>query len=257
MNVQKTALVTGSARGIGYATAKLLAENGYHVIVSAVRSAEDAKPVMETLSGLSCEYLRLDIADAESRDRAFAYIAQTTGRLDVLVNNAGVAPLVRADLLETTEESYDRVMNINLRGTFFMCQRAANIMLKMQKQNLPEYAPRIVNIGSISAYTASTSRPEYCISKAGVGMVTALFADRLADEGIPVFEVRPGIVQTDMTKAVTEKYQKLIADGITPIRRFGQPDDIAKTVLAACSGLLDFAAGQVLNADGGFHLRRL
>jgi 3-oxoacyl-[acyl-carrier protein] reductase len=257
VSMQKTALVTGSARGIGHSTAKLLAENGYHVIVSDVLTAVSAQSVLEDMEGLSCEYQQLDIACAENRKSIFTYIRQTAGRLDVLVNNAGVAPQVRADLLETSPESFDRVLSINLRGTFFMCQAAANAMLEFQKKGLHGYSPRIINIGSISAYTSSTSRAEYCISKAGIGMVTALFADRLANEGIPVFEVRPGIVATDMTKAVTEKYQKLIEEGVTPIKRFGQPLDVAKTVLAACSGLLDFTTGQVLNADGGFHIRRL
>jgi 3-oxoacyl-[acyl-carrier protein] reductase len=257
MIAQKVALVTGSARGIGHATAKLLAENGYHAIVSDVLAPEAAKGVLDDMAGLNCEYVQLDIASEESRESAFNSIRQTVGRLDVLVNNAGVAPLVREDLLKTSPESFDRVLGINLRGTFFMCQMAANAMLGFQKLGIPQYAPRIINIGSISAYTSSTSRPEYCISKAGIAMVTELFADRLACEGILVFEVRPGIVATDMTNAVTEKYQKLIGEGITPIRRFGQPVDVARTVLAACSGLLDFTTGQVLNADGGFHLRRL
>ena len=179
------------------------------------------------------------------------------GRLDLLVNNAGVAPLQRVDLLEMTEESFDRVLGINLKGTMFMCQAAARAMLAGKAQGLPDYQPRIVNIGSISAYTSSTSRGEYCISKAGVGMVTMLFADRLAHEGIPVFEVRPGIIDTDMTKVVHDKYDRLIADGLLPVRRFGKPEDVAKMVLACASGLLDYAAGQVLDADGGFALRRL
>ena len=257
MKNQRVALVTGSARGIGHATARLLAEKGYHVIVSDVSDESRSTELLADLAGLSCEYRRLDISEEESRKTIFEHIERTLGRLDVLVNNAGVAPLVRADLLETSMESFDRVLSINLRGTFFMCQRAANFMLRLQKRDLEDYAPRIVNIGSMSAYTSSVNRPEYCISKAGVGMVTALFADRLAEEGIPVFEVRPGIVMTDMTKVVTEKYQRLIDGGITPIKRFGQPEDVAKMVYAACTGLLDFTAGQVLNADGGFHLRRL
>ena len=175
----------------------------------------------------------------------------------MLVNNAGVAPTVRLDLLETTEDSFDRLMQINLKGTFFMCQLAARMMIDMQGKGLEDYTPRLVNISSMSAYTSSTSRGEYCVSKAGISMTTQLFADRLAEYGIPVFEVRPGIIQTDMTAGVTEKYQKLIDGGITPIKRFGQPADVANCVCAAVSGLLDFAAGQVLNADGGFHIRRL
>jgi len=173
------------------------------------------------------------------------------------VNNAGVAPRVRLDILETTEESFDFLINVNLRGTFFMCQAAANLMRGYQARGVEDYTPRIVNIASMSSYTSSTNRGEYCISKAGISMVTQLFADKLAEDGIPVFEVRPGIIQTDMTATVTEKYQKLIDGGVTPIRRFGQPEDVANCVMAAVSGRLDFATGQVLNADGGFHIRRL
>ena len=179
------------------------------------------------------------------------------GRLDLHVNNAGVAPNVRLDILETTEESFDRLMRINLKGTFFMCQTVARAMIALQQKGIAGYHPRIVNIASMSSYTSSTNRGEYCISKAGISMVTKLFADKLAEYGIGVFEVRPGIIMTDMTKTVTEKYQKLIDEGVTPIKRFGQPEDVANCVLAAASGLLDFATGQVLNADGGFHIRRL
>jgi NAD(P)-dependent dehydrogenase (short-subunit alcohol dehydrogenase family) len=147
-------------------------------------------------------------------------------------------------------------MDINLFGTFFMCQQAANLMIQMQGR-LEKFTPRIINISSVSAYAASTSRGEYCISKAGISMVTQLFAARMAAFGVPVFEVRPGIILTDMTQPVREKYEQLIEGGLTPVRRFGRPEDVADCVLAACGGLLDFAAGQVLNADGGFHLRRL
>ena len=173
------------------------------------------------------------------------------------MNNAGVACKQRLSILETTPESFERLMKVNCEGTFFLCQGGANRMIACQRQNLEDYHPRIVNISSISAYTSSTNRGEYCISKAGISMITQLFADELASYGIPVFEVRPGIIATDMTAPVHEKYEKLIAQGVTPIRRFGQPEDVADCVWAACSGLLDFGTGTVLNADGGFHLRRL
>lgn len=246
----KTALVTGSSRGIGRGIADLLRDNGYTVIYSGTKR----EPPADLPAG--ADYFPCDIADATQRCAVINHVTQTYGRLDVLVNNAGVAPLVRSDLLEMEEESFDRVIGINLKGTLFMCQLAANAMLTM-RASLTEYAPRIINIGSISAYTASTSRGEYCISKAGVGMVTKLFADRLAKEGIPVFEVRPGIIETDMTHAVHEKYEKLIEGGLLPVGRFGKPCDVAKMVWACCSGLLDYSSGQVLNADGGFELRRL
>ncbi|MBQ6564450.1 MAG: 3-ketoacyl-ACP reductase, partial [Clostridia bacterium] len=206
---------------------------------------------------VSCDYFPCNIASASDRTAAVRYVCKTYGRLDLLVNNAGVAPLKRQDILEMTEESFDRVIGINLKGTLFMCQTAAKEMLQQIQAGLPDYHPRIVNIGSMSAYTSSISRGEYCISKAGIGMVTKLFADRLSREGIPVFEIRPGIIDTDMTKVVHEKYDRLIAEGLLPVPRFGQPEDVAKMVLACASGLLDYSAGQVLDADGGFSLRRL
>jgi NAD(P)-dependent dehydrogenase (short-subunit alcohol dehydrogenase family) len=174
----------------------------------------------------------------------------------MLVNNAGVAPTERADILEASEESFDRVMSINLKGPYFLTQAIANWMIE-QKEEEPDRTPRIVNTGSISAYTSSPERGEYCISKAGVGMMTKLYADRLAEYNIGVFEVRPGIVKTDMISAVQDKYDRLIADGITPIKRWGLPEDIGRAVGAIAEGRLDFSTGQVINVDGGFHLRRL
>lgn len=257
--VEKIASVTGSRRGIGLAIAEELAKEGYRVVVSDLVPEQEAEPALSRLreSGAKADYIRCDISNSGDRRNFIETVAKRYGRLDVHVNNAGVAPKVRADLLETTEESFDFLMNINLRGTFFMCQSVANAMIRMKSGGLEDYRPRIVNIASMSAYTSSTNRGEYCISKAGISMVTKLFADRLAEDGIPVFEVRPGIIRTDMTKSVTEKYEKLIAEGITPIRRFGLPKDVADCVMAAVSGRLDFATGQVLNADGGFHIRRL
>jgi 3-oxoacyl-[acyl-carrier protein] reductase len=244
--MQKIALVTGSYGGIGYGIAKALEKEGYAVVFSDVHEKMDEK-----------YYKKCDISKAQDRDALAEYIETTFGRLDLLVNNAGVACKVRADILEATEESFDRVVGINTKGTFFMCQRFSNLMIKFKKANLPDYTPRIVNISSNSSYTSSTSRGEYCVSKAGVSMITLLFADRLSEYGIPVFEVRPGIIKTPMTEVVSEKYDKLIAEGITPIKRWGTPEDVAKCVLAAASGLLDFGTGTALNADGGFHIRRL
>lgn len=245
----RIAFVSGGTRGIGRAIAERLHERGYKVLCSGTR-AERPADLAEDIDYIGC-----NIGDSEQRRAAFRYIEETYGRLDVLVNNAGVAPLVREDILRMTEESFDRVLGINLKGTMFMCQLAANMMLAHPAAE--DYKPRIINIGSISAYTSSTARGEYCISKAGVGMVTQLLADRLAAEGIPVFEVRPGIIATDMTKKVHDKYAKMIEGGLLPIPRFGAPEDVADMVEACCTGLLDYAAGQVLNADGGFSLRRL
>ncbi|MGI6265363.1 MAG: 3-ketoacyl-ACP reductase [Acutalibacteraceae bacterium] len=257
--MKKIAIVTGSARGIGYATGRTLAENGYLVVFSDIAPEKEKADFLADLKkdGLAADYIRCDISRAEDRQRLVDTVIERYGRLDLHVNNAGVAPSVRLDILETTEESFDRLMRINLKGTFFMCQTVARAMIALQEKGIDDYQPRIVNIASMSSYTSSTNRGEYCISKAGISMVTKLFADKLAENGIGVFEVRPGIIMTDMTKTVTEKYQKLIDEGVTPIKRFGQPQDVANCVLAAASGLLDFATGQVLNADGGFHIRRL
>ena len=247
----KVAIVTGSTRGIGAGIAKALVEAGYRVVFSGTR------PTHELTLPDGCCYIGCDVSQANQRQTLIEETLNRYGRLDVLVNNAGVAPLTRMDLLETTEESFDRVLGINLKGMFFLSQLAARAMLACKARGLEDYAPRIVNVSSISAYTASINRGEYCVSKAGIAMVTQLFADRLAGEGIPVFEIRPGIIETDMTQAVHAVYEKRISEGVTPIRRFGTPQDVANAVLAACSGLLDFTTGQVLNADGGFHLRRL
>lgn len=247
----KIAIVTGSTRGIGRGIADALREAGYRVVYSGTRAeAPDNLPE-------GADYIGCNIADAQQRKNLIDRTIERYGRLDVLVNNAGMAPRVRRDMLECTEESFDEVLSVNLKGTFFLSQWAANAMIALQKKGLDDYAPRIVNIGSMSAYTSSTSRAEYCISKAGIAMVTQLFADRLCEFGIPVFEIRPGIIETDMTHVVHDKYAALIDGGLTPIRRFGKPTDVANMVVAACSGLLDFTSGQVLNADGGFHLRRL
>ena len=233
MQTKKIAIVTGATRGIGLSIAENLCKTGYDVVNADITSDP------------SC-----DISNPEDRQRLLEYVLTKYGRVDLLVNNAGVAPAVRQDLLETTQDSFQRVLRINLEGTFFMCQLFANQMVK-------QGSGRIVNIASISSYTSSVNRGEYCISKAGVSMVTQLFADRLAEYGIGVFEIRPGIILTDMTVKVKEKYEKLISEGLTPIQRFGQPQDVADAVMAIASGNLDFATGQVINADGGFHIRRL
>lgn len=250
MTDKKVAVVTGSRKGIGFGIVKALLKDGYVVVsCGTAPSVPDDFPA---------DYVQSNIALAEDRKKLLDYTVEKYGRIDVLINNAGVAPKVRMDILETTEESFERVVGINCEGTFFMCQLFANKMIEMQGSGIADYKPRIVNISSISAYTSSTSRGEYCISKAGIAMVTKLFADRLSEYNIPVFEVRPGIILTDMTECVKEKYDKLIMeDGITPTRRMGMPEDVANCVLGACSGLFDFGTGTVFNADGGFNLRRL
>ena len=244
--MKKVALVTGASQGIGKGIADALCDAGYEVVRVSRHPERDGD-----------DHFGCDISSAEDRAALAEFIDKKYGRLDLLVNNAGVACEVRLDVLETTEESFDRVLGINTKGTFFMCQIFANLMIGYQGRGLVDYTPRIVNISSVSSYTTSTSRGEYCISKAGISMTTLLFADRLAEYGIPVFEVRPGIIKTPMTDVVSAKYDKLIEDGITPIKRWGTPEDVAKCVMAAASGLLDFGTGTVLNADGGFHIRRL
>ena len=249
---EKVALITGSARGIGQGIARALAGE-YRLVLSATRETVE---IPEDLQEKAI-YLKCDISLAEDRSRIFQEIEQRFGRLDLLVNNAGVAPLVREDILQATEESFDRVLGINLKGTYFMCQNGANYMLRCKDKGLEAYQPRIVNLSSMSSFTSSTSRGEYCISKAGISMVTKLFADRLAEYGIPVFEVQPGIIATDMTAGVMDKYQKLIGEGLSPIRRMGYPEDIGRAVAALASGAFDFCTGQVIHADGGFHIPRL
>ncbi len=245
--MKKVALVTGVAGGIGAATAKLLLQND--ICVVGMDLAE--RPPQELSKDF--QYIRGDLGSAADRAAFLQKAMDCCGHIDILVNVAGVAPRVRADLLDMTEESYDFVMDINTKGTLFLTQGAAREMRK----NQGEQKGFIVNISSMSAYTSSTSRGEYCISKAGVSMVTKLFADRLAEYGIAVNEIRPGIIATGMTAVVQEKYDRLIADGLLPIRRWGRPEDVAAAVLALCNGSLPYVTGQSIDVDGGFHIQRL
>lgn len=265
MAERPVAIVTGGSRGIGKAIALELAKLGYDLSIAHFDFGPDGKPddsnaektAME-ISALEadCIHMRADISRKEDRARLLEVTRERFDRCDFLMNNAGVAPAKRADLLEATEESFERVLRINLQGPYFLTQAVANWMVA-QKMQFPDRNFRIVNTSSMSAYTSSPARGEYCVSKAGVSMMTALYADRLAEFNIGVFEVRPGIIMTDMTSVVKEKYDKLIAEGITPIKRWGYPEDIAKAVGAVAEGRLDFCTGQVINVDGGFHLRRL
>ena len=265
MTERPAAIVTGASRGIGKGIAKELASLGYDLVINHFDFTAEGQPDESRAEqtqkeikdlGAKCESLRGDVSSAEDRSSLVALARSKFGRCDMLVNNAGVAPLKRMDILEVSEASFDRVMGINLKGPYFLTQLVANWMVEQKKAH-PERAFRIVNTGSISAYTSSPARGEYCVSKAGISMMTMLYADRLAEYGIGVFEIRPGIIQTDMTSVVKDKYDKLIADGLTPIKRWGQPEDIAKAVGAIAEGRLDFSTGQVINVDGGFHLRRL
>lgn len=255
MNDKPVALVTGAARGIGAAIAAELARAGHDVAVLDVIDGAQTVSAIEA-AGRKGLFVTGDVTKAADRAAALGHIEQAFGRLDVLVNNAGVAPKVRADILEATEDSYDRVMTINLKGPYFLTQAAANWMVRQRKAGAAGWMC-VVNISSCSAYAPSVGRGEYCLSKAGVSMATKLWAARLAEHNIGVYEVRPGIIATDMTSAVKEKYDKLIADGLTPIRRWGLPADVAAAVAACAEGRFPFSTGQAIDVDGGFHLRIL
>lgn len=254
----KVALVTGGSRGIGRGIALALAQAGYAVAVNYARQAAAADDVaaQARLAGAMAQSFAGDIGDAAQRTALVDAVMDRFGRIDLLVNNAGVAPEKRADLLETDEESFDRLIRINLKGPFFLTQLVAQHMIKLVERDASA-APKIINVGSVSSYAVSVNRGEYCISKAGVSMMTQLFAARLAEYGILVYEIRPGIIATDMTAGVKEKYDTLIADGVTPIKRWGTPEDVGKVVTAIAADTLPFSTGEVINVDGGFHLRRL
>ncbi|MHC4616644.1 MAG: 3-ketoacyl-ACP reductase [Planctomycetota bacterium] len=265
MAERPVAIVTGASRGIGKAIAKELASLGYDLMVNHFDLDGDGRPddsfalqaqkeIEQT--GAQCEALCGDIGSSDDRARVVDFAKEKFGRCDMLVNNAGVAPEKRVDMLEATEQSYDRVMGINLKGPYFLTQLVAVWMIE-QRKRCPDRKLKIINISSLSAYTSSPSRGEYCISKAGVSMMTKLYADRLAEYGIGVFEIRPGIIATDMTSVVKDKYDKLIAEGLTPIKRWGQPEDVAKAVGAIAEGRFNFSTGQAIDVDGGFHFRRL
>ncbi len=258
-----TVIVTGAGRGIGRGIALETAARGFDVVINDIVAEPDNKTkgayeVLDRITEMGRKGLVVqgDISSADDRRRIVDETLRQFGRIDVLVNNAGIAPPKRLDILETTEQSYDLVMGINLRGPFFLTQAVASQMVK-QVQEGATFKPIIVFITSISAYVSSPSRPEYCISKSGLSMVSLLYAHRLADEGINVYEIRPGIIQTDMTAVVKEKYDKMIAEGLLPQRRWGQPEDIGKAVGAIVDGDLAYSTGQVIEVGGGFHIQRL
>ena len=252
---KKCAVVTGVMGGIGFETAKTLLANGFSVVGMDVVAADACADKAAEL-GADFTYVSGNLAEGADREALIATAIREHGAIHALVNVAGVAPKVRRDLLEMTEESYDFVMGINTRGTMFLTQLAARQMITQERDELGNRG-YIVNISSCSAYTSSTSRGEYCVSKAGLSMVTMLYADRLAAEGIPVNEICPGIIATGMTAVVKEKYDKLIAEGLVPEGRWGFPSDIAKAVLSLCDGTLAYTTGQSLIVDGGMHIRRL
>ncbi len=259
----KAAIVTGASRGIGRAIAIGLAKAGYNIagVGRKVKSDNSGQGLIE----MQCEIesqgvdflpLQMDIADICRHKSVVADVINKFGRIDILVNNAGIAPAERKDVLETTVESYNTVMNVNLRGAFFLTQIVSNIMIN-HKEKCNDYCPKIIFITSISAKIPSTNRAEYCMSKAGLSMAAKLFADRLAGEGINVYEIRPGIIETDMTAGVKDKYDKMIAAGLIPQGRWGLPQDVAKVVNAIASGSLDYSAGGIIDVSGGMNIGRL
>jgi NAD(P)-dependent dehydrogenase (short-subunit alcohol dehydrogenase family) len=277
------ALITGASRGIGRGIALELAKVGCDVVINyatnnaaARQTAADCIAAARAGRGnIRAEVCQADISSGSDRRKLINFAKQNFGRLDILVNNAGVAPEVRADILEASEASFDRLININLKGPYFLTQLAANWMIEQVKTSPrskvqspksrargsvatgAQVRPKIITISSISAYTASVNRGDYCLAKAALSMLTPLYAARLAECGINVYEIRPGLIATDMTDPVKEKYDKLIGEGLTPIQRWGTPEDVGKAVAAIAQDLLPFSTGEVINVDGGFHIRRL
>lgn len=254
--MNRVAIVTGGNRGIGLGISQSLIAEGVRVAVVATRPEPEG--LIDSLGGPEqAAYFQGRVDDVETHEQLVADVVARFGRVDVLVNNAGVAPEVRADILEATPESYDRVMGINLRGPYFLTQAVARQMLRQEVAADAPVRGTIVNVASISSVTVSTNRGEYCISKAGMSMATRLWAVRLAPEGIPVYEVRPGVIASDMTAKVKERYDALFEQGISPMPRWGQPSDVGGAIVALTSGLMPYSTGDVINVDGGMHLPRL
>jgi NAD(P)-dependent dehydrogenase (short-subunit alcohol dehydrogenase family) len=260
------AVITGASRGIGRGIALELAKVGCDLVVNFAGNATAAHQTASDCIAagqaagkkLQAETCQADISKPEDRHKLIEFTKSTFGRLNVLVNNAGVAPEARADILEASEASFDRLININTKGPYFLTQLAARWMVEQTRAaSRNSFHPKIITISSISAYTASVNRGDYCVAKAALSMLTPLYAARLAEHGIQVFEIRPGIIATDMTGPVKEKYDQLISEGLTPIKRWGTPEDVGRAVAAIVQDLLPFSTGEVINVDGGFHLRTL
>jgi NAD(P)-dependent dehydrogenase (short-subunit alcohol dehydrogenase family) len=265
--VNAVALITGASRGIGRGIAQELAKIGCDLVINYVSNLSAAQKTAIDCGAcaqakgrsIRSEVFRADIGKTGDRQRLIEFVKLKFGRLDLLVNNAGVAPDVRADILDASEESFDRVLSINVKGPYFLTQLAARWMIEQSKAKAgsAEFKPKIITISSVSAYAASTNRGDYCLAKAALSMLTPLYAARLAEHGINVYEIRPGIIATDMTRGLKEKYDQLLADGLTPIKRWGTPEDVGLAVSAIAQNLLPFSTGEVISVDGGFHIRRL
>jgi 3-oxoacyl-[acyl-carrier protein] reductase len=258
-NAKKVALVTGGTRGIGLGIASALASSEFDLAINGRREAKDVADAVAKLqsAGASVQYLRADISDRSGRAQMLEEIENRFGRLDVLVNNAGVAPDVRADILDATEKSFDRLVSINLKGPYFLTQLASRWMIRQRQSADASWRGCVINISSVSATVASVNRGDYCITKAGIAMASQLWAARLAEFGIDVYEIRPGVIATDMTAGVREKYDRLIAEGLTIEKRWGTPEDVGRAAAALARGDIPYATGQVLHIDGGMTIARL
>jgi NAD(P)-dependent dehydrogenase (short-subunit alcohol dehydrogenase family) len=256
--MKKAALITGGSRGIGFGIARALAVGGYNLAINGVRPEQDAAKSLNELKSFNIDviYCQGNIGEKGDRENIVRKAFEHFGSIEVLVNNAGIAPAVRKDILELDEENYDRLLDTNLKGTFFLTQQVANLMFKKKSLD-PSYSACIITITSVSSEVASVNRGEYCMSKAGLSMMTKLFATRLGEVNIPVYEVQPGIISTDMTSGVKEKYDKLINDGLTIDKRWGTPEDIGRIVATLAKGDIPYSTGQVIHADGGMAVRRL
>lgn len=256
--MKPVALITGGSRGIGFGIAQALIKEGYLVAINGIRPAKQMTQTLNNLhaNGGEAIYCQGDVSKAEDRNKIIEKIKIQLGHLHLLVNNAGVAPKERKDILEADEESFDRLIGINLKGPYFLTQQVANWMIDEKIKN-PKDIFSIINISSVSATVASVNRGDYCVSKAGMRMSTKLWAARLGEFDIPVYEIQPGVIRTDMTAGVVEKYDKLIAEGLTLQKRWGKPEDLGKTVVALATGMIPYATGQVINIDGGMTIQTL
>jgi NAD(P)-dependent dehydrogenase (short-subunit alcohol dehydrogenase family) len=254
----KVALITGGSRGIGFGIAVELAKARFNLVINGVRKQEAVQPILDGLKmfGVKVTYAQGDISKKEDRERIFQTVISEFGHLNVLVNNAGIAPRERLDILEATEDIFDEVLETNLKGPYFLTQRFANHMVEMKKKD-NNFQACIINVSSVSATVASVNRGEYCISKAGIAMATKLWAVRMGEFDIPVYEIQPGVIKTDMTAAVTEKYDKLFEQGISLQKRWGTPEDVGKVAAAMATGMMPYSTGQVVVVDGGMTVQRL
>ena len=256
--MKPVALITGGSRGIGFGIAQELVKEEYRVAINGVRASEEVEKTLKELNadGGEAIYCQANVGIADDRIKIIDNIKEKWGQLNLLVNNAGVAPKERKDILEADEKSFDRLMEINLKGPYFLTQKAANWMIEQKAKNSKD-SFSIINISSVSAKVASVNRGEYCISKAGMSMSTKLWAARLGEFDIPVYEIQPGVIRSDMTAGVVEKYDKMIAEGLTLQKRWGKPEDLGKTVVALVKGMIPYATGQVIHTDGGMTIQTL